>query len=277
VSLFFLVFFFLILLGAKSEMNWSEPLPLEAKASVVYTEEPKLGLLLVGTVDPICLPSFACSTPKPKDNPLSALPLPDPSPFVDFATVPLQNNTGLELEEDLSACYLQLSECRSIGKWPPVFDLSEAKGYYFASGSDELSQSFISKLQDHIIPLIFRTILERKYNITVIEIVGHTDEQPVASTISNLDANLTLQLGGDLKAQPLRPSDNAGLGLARAVAVRRQIILEGKLRDFPIVVLSAGQSIETNGEIAVGATDGVGDAARRRIEIRLRGDAERIE
>lgn len=273
----FLVFFFLILLGAKSEMRWSEELPSDQQKPTVYWEEPRLGFLSAGTADPVCLPSFMCSTSQAQSDPLRASSLPDPPPIVDFTRELPHKRESAELGESLLACYFQLSKCSAPRQWPPFFELSEAEGYSFASGSDELSVSFRNKLRYKIIPLIFKTILDQEYEISLIEIIGHTDEQPVASGVSNLDANLTLQLGSDSNAQPLLASDNAGLGLARAIAVRREIILEGTLRDFPIIVLSAGQGIETSGDIAIGAAENVDDAMRRRIEIRLRGKAQRIK
>ena len=61
-------------------------------------------------------------------------------------------------------------------QWPPIISLSEAGGYFFKSGSAELSSAF----RDTLIKKIPSEILEyiKKYDVDVIEVVGHTDEQP---------------------------------------------------------------------------------------------------
>ena len=67
----------------------------------------------------------------------------------------------------------------------------------------------------------------------------------------------------------LQPADNAGLGLARAVAVLRVLSSDPRLRGFRILPLSGAQLIGIDGRLT--RWDGMGDVReRRRIEIRMR-------
>ena len=67
----------------------------------------------------------------------------------------------------------------------------------------------------------------------------------------------------------LQPADNAGLGLARALAVVNVLSSELRLRNFQILPLSAAQLIGTDGRLT--RWDEHGDVReRRRIEIRMR-------
>ena len=56
-------------------------------------------------------------------------------------------------------------------------------------------------------------------DVNVIEVIGHTDEQPLVQRPSNLDELLMPVLQGKSSVIRLAPADNAGLGLARAVSV----------------------------------------------------------
>jgi hypothetical protein len=67
----------------------------------------------------------------------------------------------------------------------------------------------------------------------------------------------------------LQPADNAGLGLARALAVVKVLSSEPRLRNFRILPLSGAQLIGTDGRLT--RWDEQGDVReRRRIEIRMR-------
>src|SRR3984957_5875970 len=96
-------------------------------------------------------------------------------------------------------------------QWPPIIRLSEADGNFFKTGSAELSPEFREKLvvstPEQIVALI------RKYDVDVIEVVGHTDEQPVGLRQSNLDRELVPVLRNYAGIASLVPADNAGLGL----------------------------------------------------------------
>jgi len=136
----------------------------------------------------------------------------------------------------------------------------------------------------------------KQYDVDVIEIVGHTDEQAygprvaspavdatmtpavlvppaIAPRSSNLDRGLTaiLKNGGDIGK--LTPVDNAGLGLARAVSVVSILRRSPKLAGYKMIPLSGGQLIDTDESLALNGTSGGDVAQRRRIEIRLRKSA----
>jgi flagellar motor protein MotB len=153
-------------------------------------------------------------------------------------------------------------------QWPPIIRMSEADGYFFKSRSAELSTAF----QD---TLLSRTPLEilsyiRKYDVDVIEVVGHTDERPIGTRqLSNLDRDLPSVLNSTSSVASLTPADNAGLGLARAVAVvsvlRQSPLLEG----YKIIPLSGAQLVNTDETLALGGSP-EDVQQRRRIEIRLR-------
>src|SRR6266436_6940391 len=102
-------------------------------------------------------------------------------------------------------------------QWPPIISLSEANGYYFKSGSAELTPDFraslVSSIPDRILAII------KQFDVDVIEVVGHTDEQPLMLHQSNLDRDLVTVLRDNGNIASLAPADNAGLGLARAASV----------------------------------------------------------
>jgi hypothetical protein len=150
--------------------------------------------------------------------------------------------------------------------WPPIINLSEAKGYFFAKGSAELTAEFEKKLGSVVIPQL--RVLAEEYAVNTIEAIGHTDEQAIVQRFSNLDAFILDVLNRDRSVANLIPADNAGLGLARAVSVVHALRLDPRLQAYSILPLSGGQLINTNDKTTIG---GGGDAKeRRRIEIRLR-------
>lgn len=133
--------------------------------------------------------------------------------------------------------------------------------------------------------------LIKQYDVDVIEVVGHTDEQAYSATkvvspaidltmamssptiiarTSNLDRGLTgvLKTGGDIGK--LTPVDNAGLGLARAVSVVSVLRQAPQLAGYKMIPLSGGQLINTDETLALNGASGGDIAQRRRIEIRLR-------
>src|ERR1700688_1242844 len=74
-------------------------------------------------------------------------------------------------------------------QWPPIIRMSEADGYFFKSGSAELSPSFHQALIEQTPIEILKYI--QKYDVDVIEVVGHTDERPIGNRqYSNLDREL---------------------------------------------------------------------------------------
>lgn len=157
---------------------------------------------------------------------------------------------------------------RSSGhNWPPIINLSEAGGYFFATGSAELTPNFAAALRTVVVERLLE--IAEEFDVDVIEVIGHTDEQPVLNRPSNLDRTLASVTQGFNGTEALQWGDNAGLGLARALAVVELLSADARLRNFRILPLSAAQLIGTDGRIT--RFDGHGDVQeRRRIEIRMR-------
>lgn len=152
-------------------------------------------------------------------------------------------------------------------QWPPIISLSEAGGYSFKIGSAELTTSFHDQLVTKTIGEILDNI--KKFDVNVVEVVGHTDEQPIANRPSNLDRDLLSVLNSTSNVAKLIPADNAGLGLARAVSVVSVLRHDPRLEAYKLIPLSGAQLVNTDETLA---TQGArGDIPqRRRIEIRLR-------
>jgi len=152
------------------------------------------------------------------------------------------------------------------GQWPPFFSLSEAGGYYFDSGKATLRPEFSKSLTQNVVPLLAKNIAD--YNVDVVEVIGHTDEVPMVGP-SNLDTQLISASNGHFPIGLLRSTDNAGLAIARAVAVVQILRADQRLRGVTILPLSAAQMIVPVDRVADG-TAAASDQGRRRIEIRLR-------
>jgi flagellar motor protein MotB len=153
-------------------------------------------------------------------------------------------------------------------QWPPIIRMSEADGYFFKSGSAELSPTFHDALVDQTPSEILKYI--RKYDVDVIEVVGHTDERPIGiRQYSNLDRDLLSVLKNTAGVASLTPADNAGLGLARAVAVVSVLRQSPLLAGYKLIPLSGAQLVNIDETLAVAGSPG-DIQQRRRIEIRLR-------
>ena len=151
--------------------------------------------------------------------------------------------------------------------WPPIISLSEADGNFFRSGSAELSAPFRDSLLTEIPAKVLEYI--KHYDVNVVEVVGHTDEQPLGVHQSNLDWDLLPVLKGKTEVGKLVPADNAGLGLARAVSVVSVLKQNTQLANYKIIPLSGAQLVNTDETLAIeGIPANV--PQRRRIEIRLR-------
>ena len=96
--------------------------------------------------------------------------------------------------------------------WPPIINLSEAGGYYFASRSAELRPDFEAVLRTAVTDKLLD--IGASFQVDVIEVIGHTDERPVNGGLSNLDRELGSVTWG-ANGVGVQPADNAGLGLAR--------------------------------------------------------------
>jgi len=171
------------------------------------------------------------------------------------------------LDKGLAAKPADGGDRRKGHNWPPIINLSEAAGYYFATGSAELTPNFATELRTVVVDRLLE--IADSYDVDVIEVIGHTDEQPVNSRASNLDRTLSSVTSGGSGAGVLQWADNAGLGLARALSVVERLSADPRLRGFRIQPLSAAQLIGIDGRIT--RWDGQGDVPeRRRIEIRMR-------
>ena len=172
------------------------------------------------------------------------------------------------IEKGITASKLQNTNERGKGQhnWPPIINLSEAGGYYFASGSAVLTADFAMALRNTVISRLVE--IAQSFDVDVIEVIGHTDEQPVTSHASNLDRYLSSVTLGGADAAVLQWSDNAGLGLARALAVVKVLASDARLAAFRILPLSGAQLIDTDGRLT--RWEGGDVRERRRIEIRMR-------
>lgn len=106
------------------------------------------------------------------------------------------------------------------------------------------------------------------YDVDVVEVIGHTDEVPMSGN-SNLDSSLIAASVGRSPISGLRSTDNAGLAMARAVAVVHVLRSDPRLRNVAILPLSGAQMIVPVDRVADGSARG-DDQRRRRIEIRMR-------
>lgn len=191
------------------------------------------------------------------DAPFHALPL---TSLCDRLGISAAECTAMAANEKLSA----------LGRhnWPPIIKLKEADGEFFIVGSAQVSPAFEAKIRRDVVPKILDLV--SRFQTDVVEIVGHTDEQPIPPGIaSTLD---TLSIDVIAKGEPaarLNAADNAGLGFARALAVVQVLNKDERLKKLTILPLSAAQMIDVDGKLSNGVKGG-DVKERRRIEIRLR-------
>jgi endonuclease YncB( thermonuclease family)/flagellar motor protein MotB len=202
----------------------------------------------------------------------------DPPALLNRALAVLQALGQATRPEDVTALSTMRAELETrinlakdggAGKhnWPPIITLSEADGYFFETGSAELSPQFRATLTSTVISKLLETMKE--YDVNIIEVIGHTDEQRIIERPSNLDRTLIPFLQQKPLTERFIPADNAGLGLARAAAVVRVLGNDQRLAGLQILPYSGGQLIDVGDKRADGASSG-GVRERRRIEIRVR-------
>lgn len=151
--------------------------------------------------------------------------------------------------------------------WPPMITLGNDE-FRFVTSSAELSDAFRKRLETDIAQQV-RDLLQQ-YDVDVVEVVGHTDEQPIKSTQqSTLDTLAIPVLNGEAPITDLKPVDNAGLGLARAIAVANVLERELGSTGVKIVPLSGAQLILPGDIVSTGLNPN-DDRNRRRIELRVR-------
>jgi flagellar motor protein MotB len=151
--------------------------------------------------------------------------------------------------------------------WPPIISLSEAKDWSFNVGSAKLAPKFQDALKGSISDQIYEILNE--YDADVIEVIGHTDPQPMSkNSTTNLD-NFSVEFFNSNKAIDLSAKDNAGLGYARALSVTKELMKVPKLSGYSILPYSAGQMITPDEQLQTG-TSSYDSSQLRRIEIRVR-------
>jgi flagellar motor protein MotB len=152
---------------------------------------------------------------------------------------------------------------------PPIITLREAEGFSFSPGSAEISPEFLIKLEREVVPKL--TAFSERVSTQIVEVIGHTDGTSIRDT-SRVKANLDDSLGQYLdpeSATALFAFDNVGLGMSRAVSVARALRTSGLPLKLDIQPLSAAYLISPRDHTEP-AQRRVSDAARRRIEIRIR-------
>jgi flagellar motor protein MotB len=159
-------------------------------------------------------------------------------------------------------------------QWPPIISLDD-NGNRFATGSAEITADFRRDLEQRVAPELADRLAA--YNADVIEIIGHTDEQVITPTKpSNLDTTALAVMQGKRGAESMVADDNAGLGLARAIAVASVLRGTRNFDGVKLVPLSAAQLLLPGDALSPGAADKLAqdDQRRRRIEIRVRRSTE---
>lgn len=198
------------------------------------------------------------------------------------AYVLLNIDSSAELQKEVSRLTLALSAAekkadvltarlaaREGTDKPPIITLREADGYYFVAGSAEITPVFAERIRTEIVPQIIAQA--HSYQANVIEIIGHTDGVSVGPNLrvkANLDFTIAAFIDGQQREAPI-PFDNAGLGMARAVAMAKTLRASGLGEGYEILPLSAGSLISPSDRYSPGSLK-EDDQARRRIEIRLR-------
>lgn len=160
-------------------------------------------------------------------------------------------------------------------QFPPSIVIENAGKFAFISGEAKLSNDLKNFINNELVKIIETNF--DQYNINTIEVIGHTDGQPVNQSNGNLDLKLEQSARNNTSIAQLNPSSNADLGLMRALAVvkhlkqikRQGTYLQNKNIDLDTSfrVYSAAQLILPNGKFA--QPNRKPQDNRRRIEIRF--------
>lgn len=159
---------------------------------------------------------------------------------------------------------------------PPLIEIRDNENFRFLPNSAQISSRMEKYIKDEIVRLIDENT--QKYNINLVEIIGHTDEQAIGNAASNLDNNLETAAKSTTATTNidtlLKAGSNADLGLMRSLAVVKLLqkiqIQENKMKNVKFRPYSAAQLILPNGDLA-NPPEGMreSDNGRRRIEIRF--------
>ncbi|MCD2183667.1 hypothetical protein [Rhizobium sp. GN54] len=177
-----------------------------------------------------------------------------------------RNNDLERLLADTESALADAQQTSKPHEWPPIISLSEASGYFFRSGSAELTEKFTADLNGSISTQIADNL--KRYGVDIVEVIGHTDEQPLSRLSSNMDKLAIDVLSSKKPVTDMVPADNAGLGLARAMSVANILRSNNALGGVTILPLSAAQLVMPGDKLTTGQAGNVEN--RRRIEIRIR-------
>lgn len=191
-------------------------------------------------------------------------------------TITLRKENG-DLRERIQYIEAEIRRSNSIPKksdTPPIIFLRDSGAIRFKSGSaglqgQQMLQEFNKK--DGLIDEIQNNA--NLYGINLVEIIGHTDLQPVGDVSSNLDKDLAnIANNADIDrvtADGLVAGSNADLGLMRAVEIMRILRYHqknnGKLQGLEFRAYSAAQLVPPN----MPNNAKPKDDDKRRIEIRF--------
>lgn len=175
-------------------------------------------------------------------------------------------------------------------KYPLSITLDEASNFTFRLGSARMSPLFKEKLRDEVLTIISKYF--EKYDINVIEVIGHTDGVPVINRLRNskiiatesgkiiktkmdeILQNFSFSSDSQDLIEQLGAKSNTDLGLIRALSVANFIRETIKNGDYPYLknvklrVYSASQLMRPYSNQIRGA-DNKPNSKRRRIELRL--------
>ncbi|MCC5631346.1 flagellar motor protein [Nostoc sphaeroides] len=153
---------------------------------------------------------------------------------------------------------------------PPIL-LIKDENSRFDPGSAVIPTTMLDYINNKLVPDIESTT--KSYNINTVEIIGHTDEQPVSIISSNLDSNLEAAASPGGSVSTLKAGSNADLGLMRSLAVVKELLKiqqQNKMSGVQFRAYSAAQLILPNGEFApIPQEKRQSESKRRRIEIRF--------
>ncbi|MEH2422373.1 MAG: flagellar motor protein [Nostoc sp.] len=153
---------------------------------------------------------------------------------------------------------------------PPIL-LIKDENSRFDPGSAVIPKTMLDYIKNKLVPDIENTT--KSYNINTVEIIGHTDEQPVSIISSNLDFNLEAAASQGGSVSTLKAGSNADLGLMRSLAVVKELLKIQQQNKMPRVqfrAYSAAQLILPSGEFApIPQEKRQPESKRRRIEIRF--------
>jgi len=175
---------------------------------------------------------------------------------------------GLRKEDCSPRRIQEVLRSRGEHNWPPIIRLREADGEFFALGRAELTDGFAQKIKREVIPELLKVLAD--FKVDVVEVVGHTDEQPIQGAATNLDQAAIDVVRRNAPATRLVAADNAGLGYARAISIVQLLRADQSLNSAATILpLSAAQLVDVTGKLADGKNSG-DVKERRRIEIRVR-------